>query len=318
MLSAPKNVPIEVIIVDNASIDNTKLVVKEYCDSEMPFVYQLIDQPHKGHMNARLLGISVSSFKYLVFCDDDNWLFNDYLLRAWEVFQKNNNLAILGGQSIPEFQSNQPPDWFDLIKGAYAVGKQYPQSSYVDFVWGAGFIIDKTAFTKLQNFGFTPLLSGRSENKLTSGDDAELCYVLRLHGYKIFYDENLKLKHYIVNSRLKKTYLIKLIKGFLIAENVLQPYKLFLDDSNFKKFSLNRQYWFNQGVLLFIKIFKEKFTILTLKSWIRRDIPRNFVYLLTLYWQIKLLKQYLFNFNKFYKNSIILKKYVDSIRTISQ
>ncbi|MCM8776282.1 MAG: hypothetical protein NC930_08060, partial [Candidatus Omnitrophica bacterium] len=65
-----------------------------------------------------------------------------------------------------------------------------------------------------------------------AGEDAEICYLLRLAGYRLWYDDRLKLKHFIPGERLTWDYLRALWRGFGEAGVYLDPYKFLLAGGN--------------------------------------------------------------------------------------
>ena len=93
------------------------------------------------------------------------------------------------------------------------------------WVWGAGLNIRKSAWLKLVESGFEPLLSGRKGKILTSGEDNELCFALLLIGYQICYSPMLVLQHNIPKSRLEWKYLSRLYRGFGPMNLVMDYYK---------------------------------------------------------------------------------------------
>src|SRR6188768_949594 len=71
--------PWELIIIDNASSDNTFLVAENYKKSKpanIPFV--IAKELRPGLKNAREKGFALSSYDYILFVDDDNWLSENY------------------------------------------------------------------------------------------------------------------------------------------------------------------------------------------------------------------------------------------------
>src|SRR5215471_3377128 len=69
--------PWEIIIVDNASNDNTGNISKEIWESfenrpRIPF--RVTYEPLPGLNNARKSGLTSAGYRYALFCDDDVWL----------------------------------------------------------------------------------------------------------------------------------------------------------------------------------------------------------------------------------------------------
>ena len=81
---------LEIIIVDDASTDNTKKIIKEYADKDdriIPF-YQ---SKNKGVSAARNVGLKVASGEYIVFVDSDDYLTKDAIRRMVDLADKYNS-----------------------------------------------------------------------------------------------------------------------------------------------------------------------------------------------------------------------------------
>ena len=216
----------EIILVDNNCTDNTVQIATECWNLlDKPFPFNIVQQPQAGLSYARQKGISAAKFDYVILCDDDNWLCNDYLKKTITIFEKMPDVALIGGVGEAVFESN-PPAWFQQLNGfGYAVGTEDRSAGYVDSVYGAGMAIRKAIFKKLVDEGRSFILSDRKGNALSSGGDAEICIIFNKAGYKIFMDTDLHFKHFITANRLKWAYYLKLRKAFGVAAAYLQVYK---------------------------------------------------------------------------------------------
>ncbi|MBS1516783.1 MAG: glycosyltransferase [Bacteroidetes bacterium] len=220
----------EVVVVNNASSDNTtEVALSEWnkypgCKGEL----RVVDQPVPGLSAAREKGIEQSRYEYIIFCDDDNWLDENYIQNVVRVMRSNSEIAIAGCET-QEVCEVEPPEWFHKWKNwSYAVGQQFERPGDITwsrgFVWGAGMVLRREALEKLYGEGFKSLLTDRKGKELASGGDTELCYALRLAGWRIWYEPELKLKHYMTAPRLKWDYFLKLWKGFGISTAGLDTY----------------------------------------------------------------------------------------------
>ena len=118
----------ELILVDNASTDGTAAYVQSQWEELHPSApLRIITERQPGLVYARTAGVKACRSKYIIFCDDDNWLREDYLQTAYELMEQMPNVGVLGGQSIlaPGIEA---PTWWAEQQGNYAVGKQLPQS----------------------------------------------------------------------------------------------------------------------------------------------------------------------------------------------
>lgn len=251
--AVPPHINWEIIIVNNASTDNTKETAQvEWNKHNSKVDFKIIDQPIAGLQAAREKGIEASNYEYLLFCDDDNWLSVSYINTAYEIMSSDDKIGILGGLSEPFFEQ-RPPKWFEENKFSFAVGKQAEKSGEIKgSVYGAGMILRKSAWMELINHGFSFNLSGRKGKKLTAGEDSEMCYAIRFMNLKVMYDERLKLQHFMPASRVDWKVLRKMFQGFG-AQNICliqyyyalaneEPKELYM--KSWKKRAYNTLSWF--------------------------------------------------------------------------
>jgi glycosyltransferase involved in cell wall biosynthesis len=222
-------VPVELILVDNASSDGAKHFADEWWKQHgNPKIhYKSFEQPLPGKSYAQEMGYSNSSYEYLLVCDDDNWLAPHYVQTAYEIMNTNDQIGALGGWCEAVFE-NAKPEWFDTYALFYAVSKQGTKSGDVTHkkgcLYGAGMVIRKSHWKYLNELGFQPLLTCRKGNTLASGGDTEYSYVLRLLGYKMWYDERLYFKHYIPTGRMNLDYVLRIRKAMSTSNFVVSIY----------------------------------------------------------------------------------------------
>ena len=223
----------EVLVINNGSTDDTKktaLAEWQRLAGSMPL--RVVDEPTPGKTHALEKGFSLAQYDYVLVCDDDNWLDAHYLQVAYEVLESNPGIGILGGQGEAVHQE-AAPRWFTEYAGNYAVGRQAPQSGDVTqsrgYLWGAGMVFRKLLWQQLGQIGFQPLLVDRKGASLSSGGDYEFCAAARLLGYRLYYDERLKFKHFIPGQRLSWDYLRRLRRALGASEAYTRLYGYVLD-----------------------------------------------------------------------------------------
>jgi glycosyltransferase involved in cell wall biosynthesis len=228
----PKSVEWELILVDNRCTDQTVEVAKQiWKDSNIPL--QILYEAEPGVSRARHQGILKSRYEYIVFCDDDNHFEQDYLSKAYHLFETRTDIKMLGGQGIP-LPETKPPSWFWNYTESYAAAPQGPQSGWANALYNAGMAIRRSYFLALHEIGFHFYLTSRKGNALTSGEDSELCYAYRMANWGIWYEDSMKFNHSIPAARLTWEYLVRLHKGFSasyvthrIYESILFPERKF-------------------------------------------------------------------------------------------
>lgn len=82
---------VQVILVDDGSVDNSKTIIKEY-DSNTNVI--IINQKNAGVSAARNRGIEEAAGKYIFFVDSDDYIEFDVLEKMW-IFGKKNNLDLI-------------------------------------------------------------------------------------------------------------------------------------------------------------------------------------------------------------------------------
>jgi glycosyltransferase involved in cell wall biosynthesis len=83
--------PIEIVVVDDGSTDNTRQVAGRY--PEVKYVYK----ENAGLSAARNTGIEKSTGDFLVFLDADDWLYKDAVETNLQFFLKNPEFAFVSG-----------------------------------------------------------------------------------------------------------------------------------------------------------------------------------------------------------------------------
>jgi len=209
---------IELILVDNASTDNTFLFSQELWHKlGTPFPINCLHEETPGKLNAQEKGLKYAKGEFILICDDDNVLFPEYLQIGYKILTDNPRIGVLGGQGIA--LSTVPlPDWFQNYSYYFACAPQAPATGNVNptrnVVYGAGMWFRKSAYDKAKQLGFNFILASRTGKKLTTGaEDSELCWAIRFQNFEVWYIEELKFFHHIPPNRLTKDYKIKLIQG---------------------------------------------------------------------------------------------------------
>jgi glycosyltransferase involved in cell wall biosynthesis len=220
----------EVIVIDNASTDNTVLIAEQewatYKSSGAEFT--CITEPTPGKINALTRGVLQCKYSFFIICDDDNWLDPTYVQTAYNLLKGDASIGAAGGIATAVNDGQAFPEWFESHQTGYAVGPQGTHRGDVtkrEYLFGAG-MISRTILFKQAYANFPTILVGRREKKLTAGEDSEYCQRLILMNYRLFYDPALKLQHYMPASRLSYAYKQLLFEGFDESDLILDKYHL--------------------------------------------------------------------------------------------
>jgi glycosyltransferase involved in cell wall biosynthesis len=218
----------EVVVVDNASTDDTAAVARRcWTEAGAPAPLRVVSEPVPGLVHARRRGLHEARHEVLCFVDDDNWLGPNWADVLDEIFTSRPDVGAVGGLGRPVFEGAEPP-WFSRVAGAYAVGPQAPSSGEVPakrgYLYGAGLAVRRAAFLDLDRNGFHPSMIGRRGRELLAGDDSELCFALTLTGWRLWYDARLEFAHFIPATRLQRAYVVRLIEQLGYASASLDAY----------------------------------------------------------------------------------------------
>ena len=243
----------EVIVVDNASTDDTAAVALQCWPEPAPAPLRVVAEPKAGKSHALNAGCYAAAHEIICFVDDDNWLRDDWVERIAGIFGAHPEVGACGGRSEAVPQIPAPP-WFEAVEIYYAVGRQGRQpgekgditDSWGTLLWGAGLAIRKEVWNDLLQRDFEYLCVGRRGTQLSTGEDAELCYALRALGWRLWYDDDLVLRHFIPEEKLRLDYLDRLIRGIGAASVFGDLYLMALREPPFDKYPGWKQTWFFQ------------------------------------------------------------------------
>jgi len=202
----------EILVIDNASTDDTPKLVQEFSTRHPQFAVRLVNEPRLGGAFARQRGVSEALYETILFVDDDNWLAADYLTILAETLSQHPEIAALGGSSTACCEGPQPA-WLERYQGWYALtGMPENRETLTEenFLWTAGAAFRLQALHRANALGLPLLVSGRRGESLDGGEDDELCHLVRLAGGRLFRHSGMHFKHYLPARRLTWEYLRRL------------------------------------------------------------------------------------------------------------
>lgn len=220
----------EVILVDNNSTDNTGVIAEEIWEANgSPCPLRVLIEKQAGTMYARYNGIVNANYRYLLYCDDDNWLKDTYLQIAFEKIIINHQIAAIGGCGVLEFEKDFiKPEWLSRYERNFGAGPQGKIEGDTTndkcCLYTAGAILDRVWLDRLYTAGFKSVLKGRDGKSLLAGEDTELTYALRIMGGRLYYYSAMQFKHYMPPQRISWQYVVRLSKGFGESNYIVKGY----------------------------------------------------------------------------------------------
>lgn len=227
----PRHIQWEFILIDNNSTDGSAdVAMEEWSLYKTGVPLRVIHEPELGLTYARERGFAEARYEYIIMCDDDNWLAENYVDTAYQVMSRNPRVGALGGFGKLVYEID-PPGYLEFCN-IFAAGEQGVRNGRVahNKLYGAGCVIRKSAIAKLKDLGFKTLLTDRKGNDLSSGGDYELCFAISILGYEIWYDDRLHFTHFITRERLNWDYFIRYAKESAVCFDVLSSYSAIADD----------------------------------------------------------------------------------------
>jgi glycosyltransferase involved in cell wall biosynthesis len=206
----PLGIEWEIVVVDNASTDDTVAVARRFAAEHEALSVRVVPELQLGQTYARLRGLREGRGEFILFVDDDNWLDPEYVALVSRTMGDGPEIAALGGMSTAVHEQ-EPPPWMSRHQRWYAVSgppKESDELTEVEFLWGAGTAFRRSVLEQIVSAAFR--LPGRQGTELPAGDDDELCCRLRLLGKKLFCSPRLRFQHYLPAPRMQWSYLRRL------------------------------------------------------------------------------------------------------------
>ncbi|MBR9647296.1 glycosyltransferase family 2 protein [Clostridium tyrobutyricum] len=185
----------KIIIVDNASHDNSLTILKQKLND----CIIIESKENLGFAGGNNLGIKYAldhNADYIMLLNNDTVVEKDFLYKMLKSFNNDNNVGVVGCKIM--YHSNKNIiwygggyiDWFRFIGAHYGMGQfdkgQYDDEKEIDFMTGCCMLIKAKVFEKV---GFLP------ENYFMYFEDVDFCVKVKNFGYKIIYNPKAVIYH---------------------------------------------------------------------------------------------------------------------------
>jgi glycosyltransferase involved in cell wall biosynthesis len=199
----------EVVVVDNASTDDTRSVVNARLPHpQLIYIYE----EQLGLSHARNRGAAVARGDILAYLDDDAEASPDWLQTLSQIFADYPKAAIAGGRVTLQWPPGvSPPRWLSdgLAEnlGAYDLGTTVAAIHDLGATpRGLNYAIKKSFLKEID--GFNPQL-GRVGKNLLSNEELYMTQQALLQGAEVWYVPQALVKHHVAPERLAPSWFLR-------------------------------------------------------------------------------------------------------------
>lgn len=218
----------EVLVIDNASKDDTARVVDEGLALHLAGRGRQICESQPGVMFARRRAATEARGALIAFLDDDNIPAADFVERAVAVMQRHPEAGIVGGKVVVEWLGTPTALGEAVASFALAIRDLGDQAfAYQDITGGpdtAGMVARTEVLRSIfADRDLAHKVTGRKGKSLTSGEDTAL--VIRAHqlGVTCRYEPELVIRHRLPADRTNLAYLLRLYDGIGRGQASMRP-----------------------------------------------------------------------------------------------
>jgi GT2 family glycosyltransferase len=199
--------PYEVLVVDNASNDDTPKRVGDLIE-RYPGRVRYVREDRLGLSSARNAGVRHANGPIIAFIDDDAVPDRGWLASLVSAFD-NPTVACAGGPVVPVLQGELPA-WFSPELQTYISifdkGSEPVPLTYNEYPRGVNIAFRREIF---RTVGLFSVSFGRKGQSLMSYEEIELCYRIERAGWAILYVPDASVHHTIHAERLSRDWFLR-------------------------------------------------------------------------------------------------------------
>lgn len=218
----------EVVIVDNNSTDGTKELNQQFAEINPQFTVRYFFEQKQGLSFARNRGVAESKGNWVTFLDDDATLTPEFLETVLDYFERNPNLACIGGKILLNYETLPPPSWVSKfivgMFGYFNPGNQEFIFKDNSFPRGSNMSFAKSVFDVVGGFN-TQL--GRTGGNMVGSEEKEFFVRFLKKGLKAVYLPQAVVYHSVPDERLKMDSVLKHARGIGYSEKIIAKGKGF-------------------------------------------------------------------------------------------
>ncbi len=177
------DLPVEVIVVDNASTDGSQTMLQQ----SYPEARLLANSQNVGFARANNQAIAVAQGRYFLLLNSDTIVLPQALARLVSFANQQNDAGIVGGKllnsdgSLQESWASFPTFWSEMLGRNFRtkqMATSRPLSYKVDWVGGACLLARPTAIAQA---------GGLDESFFMYAEETDWCFQMRRHGWQVYY-----------------------------------------------------------------------------------------------------------------------------------
>jgi glycosyltransferase involved in cell wall biosynthesis len=198
----------EIIVVNNASTDNTEAIIEEFREFEnLQYIYKSV----LGLSHARNVGWQKAQGKYVAFLDDDAIADSEWLARIVVAFKTvSPQPGSIGGRVIPIWEVEKPIWVGKELECALSIVDWSDEPIFLTkdchYLVGANIAYSRDVLQRCG--GFSTVLGRRGTNLLSSEEILVERY-LRKYSLGIYYDPKICVRHHIIAGRVSQSWFYK-------------------------------------------------------------------------------------------------------------
>jgi len=216
LVEIPKDTMIELVVVDNASRDNTFLVIEDH-KKNSKFRVRALKEPKQGKTYALNAAINMAAGDLLAFIDDDHIVSTGYFKVIRSAVENYTDFNLFCGRIAPNWDGTEPPWIHDDTK--YPIRPfPIPNFNMGDkvlevlpekgmFIPGAGNLVIKSLVFK--NIGLFSEEFGPKGHNLHGGEDIEFVRRALRQGERLIYIPEILQYHQVDKENFTLGYLVR-------------------------------------------------------------------------------------------------------------
>ncbi|MEK7092461.1 MAG: glycosyltransferase family 2 protein [Patescibacteria group bacterium] len=207
IFSITKNIPFEVILLDNASSDGSSEMVK----NEFGQVVLIEQKKNVGFAKGVNTASKTAKGEYLLLVNSDTQILEGSIGRMVDYMQKNEKVGVLGGRlqdphGTVEKSFGSFPTLFSVLFDQEKVDKELVGAQNVDWVNGGFMLLRKSLFVKLGGF---------DEYFFMYVEDIDFCYRVKKSGYLVAWLSEALVTHVGQGSSDRSFAIARIFQGYI-------------------------------------------------------------------------------------------------------